>query len=345
MAKATLTESSHAPGGKHEKHIKRVLDLLTVTPTQKIDSLAHEARKNAHRLRKIIASENLLAVGLSEKIEGKDRRTGKLSLTFYVEQKVPLSELKPSMMVPPSVPESLSGAQQILTDVKVIGKLRPEINAKRNPFQPGNSIGHIEATAGTFGAVVTRDDELFILSNSHVLALCGLAKKGDAIVYPGKADGGIMDKDHAGMLAGFKKFIDGAGFLNRVDCAIAKPTPARLNKLVSRIKGLGLPTGITEPVRGMKVTKVGRTSGKTIGEVQDVHFRFRLDYGGDVGEIGFRDQVLCSRYTEDGDSGSIVIDKATGRAVGLHFAGAEGGSVFNPIDQVLKALRVKLVTA
>lgn len=344
MARPTPAESSLPPGCKHERHIKRVLDLLTVTPAGKIDSLARDARKSAHRLRKIIASENLLAVGLSEKIEGKDRRTGKLSLTFYVEHKVPLNELKPSMLVPPSVPECLCGEEQILTDVKVIGKLRPEINAKRNPFQPGNSIGHIKATAGTFGAVVMRDEELFILSNSHVLALGGLAKKGDAIVYPGKADGGIMDQDHAGTLSGFKKFVDGAGFLNRVDCAIAKPTPARLAKLVSQIKGLGLPTGTTEPVRGMKVTKVGRTSGKTTGEVQDVHFRFRLDYGGDVGEIGFRDQVLCTRYTEDGDSGSIVIDKATSRAVGLHFAGAEGGSVFNPIDQVLKALRVKLVT-
>jgi len=30
--------------------------------------------------------------------------------------------------------------------------------------------------------------------------------------------------------------------------------------------------------------------------------------------------------------------------VGLHFAGANGGSVFNPIDDVLKALGVELVT-
>jgi hypothetical protein len=40
---------------------------------------------------------------------------------------------------------------------------------------------------------------------------------------------------------------------------------------------------------------------------------------------------------------SLLI-RATGRAVGLHFAGANGGSVFNPIDDVLKALGVKLVT-
>src|SRR5439155_14659773 len=166
-----------------------------------------------------------------------------LALTFYDEHKVPLSELKPGLKVPPSVPDCLSGPQAMLTDVKVIRKLRPQVNAIRNPFQPGNSISHVDALAGTFGAVVARGEELFILSNSHVLALGGFAKKGDAIVYPGKADGGALEKDLVGNLSGFKKFVGGAGFLNRVDCAIAKPTPARVGKLISRIKGLGLPSG------------------------------------------------------------------------------------------------------
>ena len=60
--------------------------------------------------------------------------------------------------------------------------------------------------------------------------------------------------------------------------------------------------------------------------------------------MGFINQVLCTRYTDKGDSGSLVVEKATGRAVGLHFAGAEGGSVFSPIDEVLKTLDVRLVT-
>jgi hypothetical protein len=343
MAIPSLARSSTISLPAHERHIKRVLDLLTMAPAAKVESLASHAKSKAHRMRKIVSSENILGVGISQKISA-GRPTGTLALTFYVEQKVPLGDLDPALAVPPSVPDSLSGARPILTDVKIIGKLRPEINAIRNPFQPGNSISHIEAEAGTFGAVVARGEDLFILSNSHVLALGGLAKKGDAIVYPGKADGGA-EKDLVGNLSGFKKFVAGAGFSNRVDCAIAKPTPERLRKLVSQIKGLGLPSGTIKPVRGMKVTKVGRTTGKTTGEIQDVHFRFTLDYGGSVGAIGFRDQVLCTRYTQDGDSGSLVIDKATGRAVGLHFAGAEGGSVFSPIDEVLKALKVKLVTA
>ncbi|MGH9873643.1 MAG: hypothetical protein ACRD9S_14435 [Pyrinomonadaceae bacterium] len=361
-----------------EKNIERVLDLLTTAPEPRLESVAFMPRAGAKpgkarraggakpgmarravgakpgmarraarathtlEMRRIIKPKNVVAVGISEKVS-KGKRVGKLALTFYVERKVSIKKLG-KLAVPPTVPDPLSGPESIVTDVKVIGKIRPELNATRKHFQPGNSVGHVDATAGTLGAVVSKNGAFHILSNSHVLALSGLAKKGDSIVYPGTIDGGAMTKDFVAKLAGFKKFVMGDGFHNRVDCAIATPTAERLADLMSEIKGLGLPLGTIKPARGMKVTKVGRTTGKTTGEIQDIHFRFTLDYEGDVGEVGFLDQVLCTRYTNDGDSGSLVIDKATGRAVGLHFAGANGGSVFNPIDEVLKALGVKLVT-
>ena len=222
--------------------------------------------------------------------------------------------------MPPTVSEALSGPEAIPTDVIVLGKIRPQVNAIKNPLQPGNSIGHVDIGAGTLGAVVTKGGAFHILSNSHVLALSGSAKKGDAIIYPGDADGGTIGKSVVAKLSGFKKFVLGSDYVNRVDCAIAKPTADRLADLVSEIKGLSFPKGTIKPLRGMKVVKVSRTTGKTTGEVRDVHFRFTLDYEGEIGEVGFLDQVLCTRYTEQGDSGSLVIDKATGRAVGLHFA-------------------------
>ena len=343
-----------------EKNIERVLNLLTTARPPAAESLAvgpgagkksakasatkRSARaKQTASLRRIVKTKNIVAVGISEKIS-KGKKVGKLALTFYVERKVPLRQLSDELAVPSTVPNQLGGPEAIPTDVKVIGKMRPELNTDRKHFQPGNSIGHVDATAGTLGAVVKKGNAFHILSNSHVFAMCGFAKKGDSIVYPGPADGGEFSADFVAKLSGFKKFVFEDGFRNRVDCAIAKPTSQRLKDLMSEIKGLGLPKGTIKPVRGMKVTKVGRTTGKTNGEIQDVHFRFVLDFEGDVGEVGFVDQVLCSRYTDDGDSGSLVIDKATGRAVGLHFAGANGGSVFSPIDEVLKALKVKLVT-
>lgn len=339
-----------------EKSLERVLNLCTKSPRPKARKLAPRKRGgfapasssgraesvSASPMRNIVRTDNCVAMGISEKVsDGK--RVGTLAITFYVERKLPKGKLSPEHRIPAQMPEALSRGETILTDVKEIGKLRPELNARRNPFQPGYSIGHIDAGAGTLGAVVKRDGEFYILSNSHVLALSGMARRGDAIVYPGSIDGGASE-DLVAKLARFKKFKLVSDFVNRVDCAIAKPTPERLGDLMAEIKGLGLPGRTIKPVRGMKVTKVGRTTGKTTGKIEDVHFRFTLDYEGGVGVVGFINQVLCTRYTDVGDSGSLVVDKATGRAVGLHFAGAEGGSVFSPIDEVLKTLGVELVT-
>lgn len=325
-----------------EKAIERVLDLLTKAPPAAVEALGVGGSAQTRSLRRILASRNVVGVGISEKIT-KKQPTGKLGLTFYVQRKISPKKLLAEMSVPPTVPESLSGPEAIPCDVVVLGKIKPEARVTRHPVQPGYSIGHVDVSAGTLGAVVSKGGEFFLLSNSHVLALSGTAKKGDSIIYPGDADGGKMPDDLVAKLADFEKFVTGGEFVNRADCAIAKPTAARRADVVSEIKGVGVPRGKIKPVRGMQVVKVGRTTGKTTGEVRDVNFRFTLDYD-EVGEVGFIDQVLCTRYTKPGDSGSLVVDKATGKAVGLHFAGANGGSVFNPIGDVLKALGVTLVT-
>ena len=94
----------------------------------------------------------------------------------------------------------------------------------------------------------------------------------------------------------------------------------------------------------MTVVKRGRTSGDTASTVEDVNFRAIIEYEG-VAKVGFLDQALCRRYTSPGDSGAIVVDKKSGKIVGLHFAGASGGSVFNPIGPVMKALKFKFANS
>jgi hypothetical protein len=327
-----------------EKNILQVLDALTAMPDASVEALMPGSARHIGNIKTIIDSKNILAVGISEKI-ADDKKTGKLALTFYVEKKLPLNKLKGNHTIPPTMPESMSGGKAIPTDVVEIGKLRPEANFTRNPFQPGNSIGHFKVGAGTFGAVVKdKDNQLYILSNCHVLANSGKCKIGDRILYPGSVDTGISPGDVKAKLHKFIPLDTSGNFINIVDCAIAKPTDEHLPNLMSEIKGLGLPKGVIKAKRGMKVTKVGRTTGKTAGEVKDVNFRHLLNYPHPgMSKVGFTDQVFCTRYTDQGDSGSLVIDKASGKAVGLHFAGAEGGSLFNPINQVLSALEVTLV--
>ena len=71
---------------------------------------------------------------------------------------------------------------------------------------------------------------------------------------------------------------------------------------------------------------------------------FFLEYkrpGGGKGRVGFRDQVLCTRYTASGDSGSVVLNDRE-RIVGLHFAGSPSTSIFNRINHVFQLLDIEL---
>lgn len=334
-----------------EKTLLRTLDMLTVAPQAEIGGLEMGATARVDTVKNIIDGENIVAVGISEKISD-EVQTGTLAVTFYVDRKKPLKELSGDEVIPPALLLDVT-APPCPTDVVAIGQ--PQLEAprvRRKPVQPGFSIGHPDITAGTLGAIVKNSDgKLCLLSNSHVLANSGTGKKGDKILYPGKLDGGSLlnDADVIAELMDFVAFQLGGAMVNRVDCAIAVPLPAHLAQLVSEIEEIGLPKGILKPKRGMTVVKSGRTTAKTEGEIRDVNFRMAINYPNGLGKVGFLDQVYCTRYTEGGDSGSLVIEKVSGKAVGLHFAGypdSHGalGSVFNPIQDVLSALKVKLVT-
>jgi hypothetical protein len=177
-----------------------------------------------------------------------------------------------------------------------------------------------------------------------VLARSGNAMAGDPIVYPGPADGGKLPANRVAALSDFIPFDSTGTLVNQVDAALAEVDPSRLGEIAFEIDKATAPFGTIRPRRGMGVAKAGRTTGKTRGEIIDVNFRFVMQYSGVAGKVGFIDQVLCTRYTDAGDSGSIVVDTESGKIVGLHFAGAEGGSVFNPIQPVMSALKFKFVT-
>lgn len=336
-----------------EKKLVQALDLLTMNSAEgELESLGPGTPDRVDKTRRIIDQDNVVAVGISEKVSDATD-TGKLAVTFYVDKKHPLKKLSAEEAIPPALLLDVE-AEPVPTDVIQIGKPQLEMPSLlprklKKPIQPGYSIGHFQITAGTLGAIVEKDGQFYLLSNSHVLAKSGKAKKGDKIVFPGIADDGILDDDVIGELEDFIAFQTGGQMVNRTDCAIALPLPERLGDMVAEIFEVGLPTGTLKPKRGMKVIKSGRTTHTTESEIRDVNFRMTIKYPNGVGKIGFLDQVLCSRYTESGDSGSLVLEKDSKKAVGLHFAGYPDkngikGSVFNPIQDVLNELGVKLVT-
>jgi hypothetical protein len=323
------------------KDLLRALDMVTGPHEPSVETLGMVRASHAARVRTVFDDPNVVAVGISEKVSDK-RPTGELSLCFYVEKKIPKRKLTAAKAIPPVV--AVPDGKAVFTDVKAIGRLVPEVNVKTSPIKSGFSVGHRRVTAGTVGAIVKKGNKLYILSNSHVLALNGKAKVGDLITYPGPADGGVLPADKVATLSEFTPFTPGKTFVNHVDAALAEILDARLDEIDFSIFKAKAPLATVKPKRGMTVVKRGRTSGDTQSTVQDVNFRMLIKYQR-VGSVGFLDQVLCERYTEPGDSGSIVVEKNSGKIVGLHFAGAPEGSVFNPIGAVIDALKFRFAKA
>ncbi|PRY09824.1 hypothetical protein CLV24_11728 [Pontibacter ummariensis] len=216
------------------------------------------------------------------------------------------------------------------------------IRTRARPAPPGASIGHYLITAGTFGCLVQDNNgNVFILSNNHVMANENDAHVGDPILQPGSTDGGSAQHDIVAWLKSFVPF-DFSG-LNQVDAAIAAPASSKA--VTNIIPHIGQIRGITAPRNGMRVVKFGRTTGLTYGEIVSRDTDIKVGFGNGV--INFENQFeISSRdstFSAPGDSGSLIVEEKTNKAVGLLFAGSDSATFANPISNVLQAFDVDII--
>jgi hypothetical protein len=299
---------------------------------------------------------NVVGVGIGEKLVG-DRPTGVMALQFLVRRKYPDAQIAAEARLPAAV-------DGVPVDVQEVGVLRALPQRRRSadlaaeatddprvrvrPARPGCSVGFVRAQdpgyrmAGTFGALAADSGALYILSNNHVLADEGRLASGDEIVQPGLLDGGTSGADR---LAALTRWVDlQPGGANRVDCALARP----LNDgdLSNQILFIGAPTGRREAALDMTVHKFGRTTGYTAGRVTSADTDVWVQY--DSGTFFFESQVVVAGlnnqpFSDAGDSGSLVLERQSARAVGLLFAGSWARTIVNPIGEVCAALGVELM--
>lgn len=127
---------------------------------------------------------------------------------------------------------------------------------------------------------------------------------------------------------------------NRVDCALAKPiNPAMLT---GEILNIGTITGTKPAALGMRLRKYGRTTEYTEGAITLINATVNVGYSTAAGprSARFVGQVITEPMSKGGDSGSLMVDIAEPKAVGLLFAGSDQATIFTPIDAVLDALNV-----
>ena len=135
-----------------------------------------------------------------------------------------------------------------------------------------------ESYAGTMGALVRkagRARSLYILSNNHVLAACNHVQPGMPIMAPSSIDGrpGVPAPSEVARHSEICELRSGEPRLVspcREDIALAQVTdPGRVSSWQGSVdEGYDTPNGIVPLAAGMKVKKVGRSSGFTLGTVE-----------------------------------------------------------------------------
>jgi hypothetical protein len=280
--------------------------------------------------------ENIVGVGIAERLAG-GHPTGERAVSVYVVRKAPPDQVVGDALVPPEY-------EGMPTDVIESGEF--VAFTERGRFRPapsGVSVGHYSEDAGTLGFLARHEDDLVIVSNNHVLALVNQGQPGDAIVQPGQLDGGT-GADQLGTLKLFHPLdFDGR---NEIDVAIAVVEEGAAS---AEIYGSGAYRA--EPLEArddMLVRKTGRTSGLTRGIVRDSHASVKLGYrGGRVARL--REQLIVDPrdahpFSQGGDSGSLVVEEASGCPIGLLCGGTPKYTVVNRIENVLDGVGLSFAT-
>jgi hypothetical protein len=290
---------------------------------------------------------------------------------IYVSRKLPLSKLSADDIIPreiDGIPVDIVEVGEIVALNKKRELRKASVEGKvevQRPLVAGVSIGHYEVTAGTLGWYVKDIDNIYILSNNHVLANENKGKIGDSIVQPGMydiADKGDWQRYVCGSLADFipirfetyacpyrrsvvtllrKLKLVRVAKPNIVDVALAKisvPYEFRFIDVDTPVRGVNYDLKV-----GDKVQKTGRTTCHTAnGVVVDLNYCGYVTYS--RGVAFFEDQILIhgEGFSAGGDSGSLIMD-LNFNAVGLLFAGSENYTVANKIGNVEDLLGVNVV--
>ncbi len=286
--------------------------------------------------------------------------TGILAVKFFVRRKYAKTGLSKREMLPKTIdglPVDVEQSGLFRALVAATKKARknkprkpqtagpmPNPKARFRPAHPGCSVGYkfpppiTSVMAGTFGALAKNAAGTYILSNNHVLADEGRQALGAPIFQPGLLDGGNPKSNRVATLTRFVPLQPGV--MNKVDGAIAKGDSAGI--LARDILHIGPPAGTATAAIDMRVHKVGRTTGYTVGGIISIATDVTVARNR---QFHFEDQIIIvsdqGSFSAAGDSGSLILERQTNRQLPL-FAGSSSRTIANHIGDVLQALGVTL---
>ena len=310
-------------------------------------------------------SERRIAVGLAKlesgyRVEIRIQRKGGAAQSMTNELKKKHGddinvEVLENLEIPP-----ISSIRQLI-------QRKPLQMQSRRPLEIGTSVGHVDGGPGTLGALVEYKGKDAVLSNAHVLAPQGAAKK-NPIFQPGREGSQPPDADRIGELSNWIHFSKTGA--NTVDAAIclldeiedgaelhsSNLIPDWCGAACRGRKIRGVQSALDMRL-GTVLAKVGRTTGYTEGILTAASMSdLTVKYHG-IGNHRFDNAIevtwddLRQPFTRPGDSGSLVFDPRSMKAVGLHFAGGKikrdgkkiGVSYACDIASVFSSLKCSLI--
>jgi hypothetical protein len=326
-------------------------------------ALTHSVREAVER-----AGGQVHAMGVGRKIKD-GKATDIPCVRFYVTRKLPKSLLTGDVRIP----EILDGVPTDVIESPVAylasGSTPPQCSIdklnRQRPICPGISVANEGLLAGTLGAVCRstvpgEEKGRYILGCRHVLqdralqdgvspdAAAGLAG-GAAVLQPSAGDGGT-GVDAIAQFVRAAPIDESASANNTVDAAIAilvDGVEASID-----ICGVGSIAGVGVPSHGAVVHKHGRTSGYTLGLIDDPAVDVLVpeseapgaSLARFIGQFRVVPTAGMSVFAQSGDSGALIVERKSQNAVGLLFACPRDGSYgfCNPIGEVLTALQIRL---
>lgn len=310
----------------------------------------------------LLARPGIQGVDINEKtVKGKG--TGELSIVVYVKKKKAKASLEKDEMIPDKIDGIPTDVQEeeieLQSNFVALEEIEPLIDTtKYTPLKGGISMGPCRSVyleppdvpsagnyifTGTFGAVVKdrTTGARMALTNFHVACVDDSWSVGDVMAQPSRVDGGSCPSDRFGTLtrATLSENVDGA--VVALDSGVASDCS---------IEEIGGVKGTIGATVGMAVRKRGRTTELTYGTVNSTDVTVSIDYGDGLGVRTLKKQIRVvpdttknARFSDKGDSGSVVVD-GNNKVLGLLFAGTTSGSAtfLNPIQKALDELDVDL---
>jgi hypothetical protein len=269
--------------------------------------------------------------------EVQDQTTEDIVFQVHVHKKSPEAEIAQEHIIPKRI-------EGVPTDV--IEVTDTELHADSSEYRPligGCQISGPSGGLGTLGCLVRINagasaGKVGLLTNHHVLFDSG-EKVGDPVGQPQSAS-----DCKCCVCCDVAKIYDAMKTVS-VDAAVAvlhDDTRFTIEIVDSR---MGPVLGTDTAVIGDLVKKRGRTTEYTEGQVVSV--TQPVSFGGHswTNQIRVRPTAGFADWSAPGDSGSVVLQRNDNKVLGLHFAGAVGGTAgyANHIANVQTALNVTVL--